>query len=236
MSHAMSETILTRERRVGALAGARAAAQGRTEGDKRGLIAKVAGGRWCAISCFCRRMRPIDRRKRVPIAETPHGEIATLLVEVDAHMPSCKNLPYRIRLRDESGFLTAAYFRGQRRDAEAHVAGRPDSGSSAARSTSTTKRRTADAASRSRRRSRQGRGAARCRAGLSADPRAGGPASSSAQSAARCSAATNRRNGSRRDGEGARLAGLPHSACAVSIGPLDPPMCSPEPVPHAACI
>ena len=54
----------------------------------------------------------IDRRKRVPIAETDDGDIATIEAEVDGHIAAYRNLPHRIRLRDETGFLSVAYFRG----------------------------------------------------------------------------------------------------------------------------
>lgn len=80
--------------------------------DTLDLIAKVAGGRLVRDLVFLPPNTAIDRRLRVPIAETSEGDIATIEAEVDAHMPGYKNLPYRIRLRDETGFLTVAYFRG----------------------------------------------------------------------------------------------------------------------------
>ncbi|MBS0383986.1 MAG: ATP-dependent DNA helicase RecG, partial [Proteobacteria bacterium] len=76
------------------------------------LIGKVAGGTQVRDLVFLAPNSAIDRRKRVPIADTEEGDIATIEAEVDAHMPAYKNLPYRIRLRDETGFLTVAYFRG----------------------------------------------------------------------------------------------------------------------------
>ncbi|MFZ2031883.1 MAG: ATP-dependent DNA helicase RecG [Vitreimonas sp.] len=76
------------------------------------LIAKVAGGTLVRDLVFLAPNSAIDRRKRVPIADTEDGDIATIEAEVDGHMPGYKNLPYRIRLRDETGFLTIAYFRG----------------------------------------------------------------------------------------------------------------------------
>ncbi|MEZ5996965.1 MAG: ATP-dependent DNA helicase RecG [Hyphomonadaceae bacterium] len=76
------------------------------------LIAKVAGGRLVRDLVFLPPNAAIDRRLRVPIADTNEGDIATIEAEVDGHMPGYKNLPYRIRLRDESGFMTVAYFRG----------------------------------------------------------------------------------------------------------------------------
>jgi ATP-dependent DNA helicase RecG len=76
------------------------------------LVAKVAGGGLVRDLLFLAPNAAIDRRNRVPIADAEDGAIATIEVEVDAHMPSYKNLPHRIRVRDESGFLTVAYFRG----------------------------------------------------------------------------------------------------------------------------
>lgn len=80
--------------------------------DTMDLIAKVASGKLVRDLVFLPPNSAIDRRLRVPIAETNEGDIATIEAEVDAHMPAYKNLPHRIRLRDESGFLTVAYFRG----------------------------------------------------------------------------------------------------------------------------
>jgi ATP-dependent DNA helicase RecG len=77
-----------------------------------GLIGKVAGGTLVRDLLFLAPNAAIDRRNRVLIGDTEDGVIATLEVEVDAHMPGYKNLPYRIRVRDESGFMTVAYFRG----------------------------------------------------------------------------------------------------------------------------
>jgi ATP-dependent DNA helicase RecG len=86
--------------------------------DTADLIAKVAGGRLARDLVFLPPTGAIDRRLRVPIAETNDGDIATIEAEVDAHMPAHrigqKMLPHRIRVRDESGFLTVAYFRGAR--------------------------------------------------------------------------------------------------------------------------
>jgi ATP-dependent DNA helicase RecG len=76
------------------------------------LIEKVAGGRLVRDVVFLPPNSAIDRRLRVPIAETNEGDIATIEAEIDGHMAAYKNLPHRIRLRDETGFLTVAYFRG----------------------------------------------------------------------------------------------------------------------------
>src|SRR6185295_7102315 len=80
--------------------------------DTMELIAKVAGGALARDLVFLPPNAAIDRRLRVPIAETNDGDIATIEAEVDGHIAGYKNLPHRIRLRDETGFLTVAYFRG----------------------------------------------------------------------------------------------------------------------------
>jgi len=76
------------------------------------LIAKVAGGALVRDLVLLAPHSAIDRRNRVPIAEAQDGEIATIEAEVDGHQAAYRNLPHRIRLRDESGFLSVAYFRG----------------------------------------------------------------------------------------------------------------------------
>ena len=78
------------------------------------LIGKVAGGTLVRDLVFLMPHSAIDRRNRVLIADARDGEIATIEAEVDKHTPSFKNNPYRIRLRDESGFLSVAYFRGKK--------------------------------------------------------------------------------------------------------------------------
>ncbi len=85
------------------------------KGSKRetmDLVAKVASGRLVRDMLFLPPNTAIDRRLRVPIAQTDDGDVATIEAEVDAHQPAYKNLPHRIRLRDETGFLSVAYFRG----------------------------------------------------------------------------------------------------------------------------
>lgn len=80
--------------------------------DTADLIAHVAGGPAVRDLLFLMPHGAIDRRNRVLVAEARDGEIATLDVEVDAHLPSFSaRSPYRVRLRDESGFVSVAYFR-----------------------------------------------------------------------------------------------------------------------------
>jgi ATP-dependent DNA helicase RecG len=75
------------------------------------LMAHVAGGSLARDFAFLAPTGAIDRRNRVSIADTTEGEIATIEAEVDAHLPSFGKAPYRIRLRDETGFLSVTYFR-----------------------------------------------------------------------------------------------------------------------------
>jgi ATP-dependent DNA helicase RecG len=80
--------------------------------DAVALIEKVAGGPLARDLVFLLPTGAVDRRLRVPIDETFDGAIATIEAEVDAHIPSHNaKMPYRVRLRDETGFLTVAYFR-----------------------------------------------------------------------------------------------------------------------------
>lgn len=56
----------------------------------------------------------IDRRYAPKILDATEGAIATLTVTVDKHSPSARRgLPYRIRCRDETGFLTLVFFNGR---------------------------------------------------------------------------------------------------------------------------
>jgi len=53
----------------------------------------------------------IDRRYRPKVAEAVIGRIATLTVVVDGHVaPRVRRQPYRVRCRDETGFLTLVFF------------------------------------------------------------------------------------------------------------------------------
>ena len=53
----------------------------------------------------------IDRSFTPKVREAPPGMIATIRVEVDAHLkPHNPRQPYRVRCRDETGFLHLVYF------------------------------------------------------------------------------------------------------------------------------
>ncbi|HKT20640.1 MAG TPA: ATP-dependent DNA helicase RecG, partial [Stellaceae bacterium] len=56
----------------------------------------------------------IDRRFRPKIMAAPDGAIATIAVTVDAHLkPQNRRQPYRVRCRDETGFLFLVFFHAQ---------------------------------------------------------------------------------------------------------------------------
>lgn len=53
----------------------------------------------------------IDRRHLTTAAAAPAGKVATLVVTIDAHFPSnSRRRPYRVRCRDETGFLHLVFF------------------------------------------------------------------------------------------------------------------------------
>lgn len=58
----------------------------------------------------------IDRRFTPKVAEAPDGRIATLTVTVDGHQPAPPRTrqPWKVRCRDETGFLTLVYFHARR--------------------------------------------------------------------------------------------------------------------------
>lgn len=56
----------------------------------------------------------IDRRNRAAISEAQVGEIATVTGTVDRLEHARARLPARIRLRDDTGFITLAYFHANR--------------------------------------------------------------------------------------------------------------------------
>ncbi|MEJ0024083.1 MAG: hypothetical protein WDN76_12145 [Alphaproteobacteria bacterium] len=80
--------------------------------DTADLITHVAGGPTARDLLFLMPHGAIDRRNRVPIADTQDGEIATLDVEVDAHLPLVRQpLALSRAAARRDGFLSVAYFR-----------------------------------------------------------------------------------------------------------------------------
>jgi ATP-dependent DNA helicase RecG len=56
----------------------------------------------------------IDRRYTPTIGEAEPGRIATITLEVDQHQPSPnRRLPYKVRCRDDTGFIHLVYFHGR---------------------------------------------------------------------------------------------------------------------------
>ncbi|MGF1454080.1 MAG: ATP-dependent DNA helicase RecG [Alphaproteobacteria bacterium] len=74
------------------------------------LIAKLAGSQvvdllWHLPSGL------VDRSKRPLLKDAHDGDLVTVGVTVDAHLPPGRpRAPYRIRVRDETGFLTLVFF------------------------------------------------------------------------------------------------------------------------------
>ena len=67
----------------------------------------------------------IDRRFTPKVADAPAGVIATITVTVDAHEPPrSPRQPYRVRCRDETGFLHLVFFHVKGDYLDAHLAGR----------------------------------------------------------------------------------------------------------------
>lgn len=56
----------------------------------------------------------IDRRFSPKVANAPDGMIATLTVTVDAHLPGSGRSPWRVRCRDDSGFITLIFFHAKK--------------------------------------------------------------------------------------------------------------------------
>jgi ATP-dependent DNA helicase RecG len=52
----------------------------------------------------------VDRRFAPKVREAPAGAIATLTIVVDGHLPGHGKRPYRVRCRDETGFLHLVFF------------------------------------------------------------------------------------------------------------------------------
>lgn len=76
------------------------------------LIAKVAGGNRVKDLLFLKPGGLIDRSRVTSIAAAPEGLIATITAEVEQHLPPPKGkfTPYKVRMRDDSGFLHLVFF------------------------------------------------------------------------------------------------------------------------------
>lgn len=56
----------------------------------------------------------IDRRHRPTIAEAREGEIVTIEATVDSHQPGSGRSPYKVLVRDLTGFLTLVFFHARK--------------------------------------------------------------------------------------------------------------------------
>jgi ATP-dependent DNA helicase RecG len=80
----------------------------------RPVLARLIGGETWLDLIFHLPVSWIDRRNRATIDEVQVGEIATITGTVDKIDHARLKFPARIRLRDDSGFITLAYFHANR--------------------------------------------------------------------------------------------------------------------------
>ncbi len=80
----------------------------------RGVLENLLGGGTILDLVFHLPKSWIDRRNRESIADAPMDEIATVTGTVDQVFLPRGKAPARIRIRDDSGFLTLIYFRANR--------------------------------------------------------------------------------------------------------------------------
>lgn len=74
------------------------------------LLEKVAGP-FVVDLCWHIPTGLIDRRFRPKVAEAEPGRLATLTLQVEAHLPpAARRFPYRVRCADETGFLHLVFF------------------------------------------------------------------------------------------------------------------------------
>ncbi len=74
------------------------------------LIEKAIGGDLVKDAALHLPFRYLDRRFNSKIADAKNGTNANFEVFVDAHEPAVKNRPYRVRVSDDTGFLTLVFF------------------------------------------------------------------------------------------------------------------------------
>ncbi len=79
------------------------------------LFEKLTGGQKVLDLIFHLPIDVIDRRFSPKIKEIPDGRVVTLALTVDGHQPNeQRGKPYRIRCRDETGFIMLVYFNASR--------------------------------------------------------------------------------------------------------------------------
>ena len=75
------------------------------------LFEKLIGGPKILDLLFHLPIDFVDRRFSPPISEAPNGRIATMEVTVVSHSPNPrKGMPYRVKVRDDSGTMTLVFF------------------------------------------------------------------------------------------------------------------------------
>jgi ATP-dependent DNA helicase RecG len=78
------------------------------------LVARAVGGDKVVDLLWHRPLGLVDRRATPKIVQAPDGAIATFIVTVDQHLPPrTSSLPYKVRCRDETGFLHLVFFRAK---------------------------------------------------------------------------------------------------------------------------
>jgi ATP-dependent DNA helicase RecG len=78
------------------------------------LVARAVGGEKVADLLWHRPLGLVDRRSTPLVAQAADGAVATLVVTVEQHMPPrTRTLPWRVRCRDDSGYLHLVFFRAR---------------------------------------------------------------------------------------------------------------------------
>ena len=76
------------------------------------LAAKAVGGDHVRDAAFHLPVSLVDRRYRPLIGEAEIGKLATIEASVESHeAPNAPGRPYKVRMSDESGFLTLLFFK-----------------------------------------------------------------------------------------------------------------------------
>ena len=82
-------------------------------GPKLAALIEKAAGPFVVDLIFTLPHSMIDRSQKCQVMDAPLGELVTIEVVVESHQPPpTKRLPYRVIVRDDSGFLTLTFFRG----------------------------------------------------------------------------------------------------------------------------
>jgi ATP-dependent DNA helicase RecG len=75
------------------------------------LAAKAVGGEMVRDAAFHLPVSLVDRRYRPLINEAEIGKLATIAATVESHEAGGMGRPYKVRMSDESGFLTILFFK-----------------------------------------------------------------------------------------------------------------------------